>query len=493
MTVDNQHQFNFNKASGLKIQIPKNSSIWYYYNLFFSDDIINLIVVETNRNAEQFLLSNRPSKSSQFLKWIPTNFEEIKKFIGLLLWMGLVELPSIESYWSKKQMYSNNVAGNVMPKNRFELLLQFWHFADNEKAPEGDKIYKIQDLIKKLVQNFQNVMEPGELMAVNETMIPFRGRLTFKQYIPRNAYEYGIKLFKICESNGFTYNIEVGKQQTDNKDSACKVVMNLCKPFLNEGRTIVTDNYYTSLTLANKLLKKKTHLVGTLRRDRVKLPKIFEKKLKAGEIVGKENLDGIIIVRWHDKRDIALLSTKHNFNMIDTGKKNKKNEIELKPKIIIDYNIAKMGINLSNKLSCYCSPVCKSVRWYHKVAIEVLLGISVANALIVYKKNNLQETNMSITKFREMLVDELLNLNQRVVTGNSFSLPKRPQKHKFEETMVKDARNRKIRKRCSHCYYVNASVLGSIKASANTKRVSTYCSTCNVYTCMECYNKIHVN
>jgi len=63
-----------------------------------SDYIIKLIVFETNRNAEQFLSKIRLSKPSRFSKWVPTNYNEIKKFIDLLLWMGLAQMPSIESY-----------------------------------------------------------------------------------------------------------------------------------------------------------------------------------------------------------------------------------------------------------------------------------------------------------------------------------------------------------------------------------------------------------
>jgi len=88
VTGDYQKQFVFNKNPGLKIYIPENASVWYHFNLFCSDDIIELIVIETNRNAEQFLSKIRLSKASRFSKWVPTNYNEIKKFIGLLLWMG---------------------------------------------------------------------------------------------------------------------------------------------------------------------------------------------------------------------------------------------------------------------------------------------------------------------------------------------------------------------------------------------------------------------
>lgn len=127
-------QFVFDKIPGLKVDIPENVSVWYYLNLFISNDIIVLIVVETNRNADQYLSKVRISKSSRFSKWTPTNFDEIKKFIRLIMWFGLFDMPSIECYWSLKARYANKVACNTMSRNRFELILRFWHFADNENT-----------------------------------------------------------------------------------------------------------------------------------------------------------------------------------------------------------------------------------------------------------------------------------------------------------------------------------------------------------------------
>jgi len=473
-------------------------SVWYYLNLFISDDIIELIVVETNKNAHQYLSKVRLTKSSRFSKWKPTDFDEIKKFIGLLMWFGLVQMPSIESYWSSKSRYTNQVAKNTMSRNRFELLLRFFHFSDNEKAPQGDRIYKIRDLIDRVVKNYHEIMEPGEYLAVDESMVPFRGRLIFKQYIPGKAHKYGVKLFKICEVNGYTYDIEVyaGKNQVDGKGLACKVVMDLSRPYLNNGRTLVTDNFYTSLTLANELLKNDTHLVGTLRSNRVKLPEVMKAKLNKGQIIGKENTDGIVVAKWRDKRDVSMMSTKHNLDLVDTGKKNKNNEPIFKPKIIIDYNKGKAGIDLSDQYSSYSSPIRKSIRWYHKVATEILLGTSVVNAFIVYNLHKGDNKNITITNFREMLVDELLGLDQPTTTTDTLSTTtsrNRGIKHKFEESTEKDNRNRKIRKRCHHCYKIKSTTMGSEKASKETKKVNTLCSTCNVYTCIDCFNQKHMN
>jgi len=62
-------------------------------------------------------------------------------------------------------------------------------------------------------------MEPEEMMAVNETMVPFRGRLKFKQFFPGRAHKYGVKLFRLCGVSRYTYNIEMyaRKIQTDGR------------------------------------------------------------------------------------------------------------------------------------------------------------------------------------------------------------------------------------------------------------------------------------
>jgi hypothetical protein len=60
-----------------------------------------------------------------------------------------------------------------------------------------------------MIYNFQNVMEPDEDLAVDEILVTFRGRLGFKQYIPGKSHKYGVKLFKLCGTNGYTYNVQI--------------------------------------------------------------------------------------------------------------------------------------------------------------------------------------------------------------------------------------------------------------------------------------------
>jgi len=53
----------------------------------------------------------------------------------------------------------------------------------------------------------------------------------------------------------------------------------------------------------------------------VKGSEVTKAKLLPGQIVGKENSNGRVVAKWRDKRDVTMLSTCHNLNMVDTGKK----------------------------------------------------------------------------------------------------------------------------------------------------------------------------
>ena len=73
------------------------------YRHFISDEIISLMVRETNRYAEQHGQTQKLTKRSKTLQRRPTTNEEMFRFLGLILEMGLVQMPEIDYYWSKNK------------------------------------------------------------------------------------------------------------------------------------------------------------------------------------------------------------------------------------------------------------------------------------------------------------------------------------------------------------------------------------------------------
>ena len=125
------------------------------YKQIITDDIINLIVQETNRYAEQKISSVTVTRS-KLRQWVPMNKGEIEKFIGLIIYMGLVPLPDIQIYWSKSRIYRNELVPSTMSRDRFLLLLQMLHFCNNEE-PNVGKDLKIRKLVDMILVQYQSI------------------------------------------------------------------------------------------------------------------------------------------------------------------------------------------------------------------------------------------------------------------------------------------------------------------------------------------------
>jgi len=70
-------------------------------------------------------------------------------------------------------------------------------------------LWKIRDLFEIIRTNFSKFYNPSEYLAVDEVIVKFKGRILFKQYIQRKHKRFSIKMFKLCDSTGYTYNMNV--------------------------------------------------------------------------------------------------------------------------------------------------------------------------------------------------------------------------------------------------------------------------------------------
>ncbi len=68
------------------------------YRHFITDEIISLMVHETNRYAQQHLQAQELTQRSKTLQWKPATHEEMLKFLGIIIEMGLVQMPKVDYY-----------------------------------------------------------------------------------------------------------------------------------------------------------------------------------------------------------------------------------------------------------------------------------------------------------------------------------------------------------------------------------------------------------
>ena len=96
-----------------------------------------------------------------------------------------------------------------------------------------------------------------------------------------NPDKYGQKYWLALDKDskyvvhGFTY---VGRDENRSRDDRVsdQVIMRLLKPYLNKGRNVTTDNYFTSWELATELQKYKTSLMRTVNRIRKEVPGVIK-------------------------------------------------------------------------------------------------------------------------------------------------------------------------------------------------------------------------
>ncbi|XP_053989515.1 piggyBac transposable element-derived protein 4-like [Hylaeus volcanicus] len=233
----------FTSASGAKKtneKVRNCKTAEDFYALFVTDEMFEHISEQTNIYAAQSGIASQRTD-----KWTPTNKNEIKRLFGLIIWMGMVKLPSLRLYWSQDpSIFSQTFPRTIMSRDRFELLMRMLHFADNEAVDASNRLSKIQFIIDKLNKNFEKYHDPPEVLCINESLIPFRGRIIFRQYLKQKRHKYGIKIFKLCCGHGYTYYFHVytGKALDKENKTPSNVVMSLLKNLFHRGHTLCTDN-----------------------------------------------------------------------------------------------------------------------------------------------------------------------------------------------------------------------------------------------------------
>ena len=252
--------------------------------------------------------------------------------MGFMILMGLVKLPSIYDYWKKNDTYHYSPIASRITRDRFFELHRYLHFADNSTlappgSPEYNKLGKVQPIIDSLSQSFQEVYSPGKNVSVDEAMIPFKGRSSLKQYMPKKPVRRGIKVWALADSeNGYIANFQVytGKQgDSTEKGLRAKVVKTLTAPYVNSCRHVYFDNFFTGVDLLD-LQKSHLYGCGTVRTNRKGFPSELKPIVKKGmkergesktlQSVQSKNLTVSV---WQDNKPVTLVATNSNPTMED--------------------------------------------------------------------------------------------------------------------------------------------------------------------------------
>lgn len=160
--------------------------------------------------------------------------------------MAEVKKPTIQMNWSKRAVIETPIFRKTMPFRRFLQISRSLHFANNNTANKTDKLYKIKPVINFFNQTFKEVYTMQEDIAIDESLMKFKGRLSYKQFNPSKRARFGIKIYKLCESSsGYCYDFKIytGSDKINSSDNASEsVVQELSQSILHKGHTLYLDN-----------------------------------------------------------------------------------------------------------------------------------------------------------------------------------------------------------------------------------------------------------
>lgn len=161
----------FTGSKGPNADYSGFSPVEIFY-LYFAAAVWDLLATETNRYANQFMAA-KPGT----YHWAnnPTNINEMKAFVAILLAMGIKRLPQYHMYWATSAMLINRFFPSIMPRNRFQAILRFLHLADNlaPRRPQAprNKLVKLQPFLDITLPAFYSAYNPGQQLSPDESML----------------------------------------------------------------------------------------------------------------------------------------------------------------------------------------------------------------------------------------------------------------------------------------------------------------------------------
>jgi hypothetical protein len=391
-----------------------------WFRLFFTDELMNILVRETNRYSDQYFANNVLSPQSRARRWRHVTVEDMEVFLGLTILTGIVNKKGhISSYWSKDKVIATPFFNEAMARNRYQLINRFFHCADNDARPPDapDKLYKIRPVYNYLIDRFRTMYIPMEHISIDEGMLKWRGRLSFRTYNKDKPIKYGIKAYVLADSgNAYCWNMDIYHSQGH---TLRQTVLGLLTPVcMGKWYSLYMDNLYNSVELSEELLEEKVYTVGTLRGNRGE-PEIIRRsgqpggpRMEVGEVVSRDN-GQVMVLTWKDKKAVKCISTKHDASMQQIARRRKHGhgamERVMKPVPICDYNEHMAGVDLVDQMISYYPCTRKSLKWTKKV-IFWLLELSIHNAHVLYQIKS-HRKNISLYDFQLAIVRGLCRVD----------------------------------------------------------------------------------
>ena len=485
-----------------------------YFSQFFTQDLVDHIVFHTNLYARQEDVSTSFS----------INVQDLMVFLGLVIYMGVVPLPSIIDYWNTWTRISQ--VADYMSRNRFKAIRSTLHFNDNDQATGSkDRFFKIWPLFTKVTRELLKV-EETPVHSIDEVMVKYKGTRAgnLRQYMAKKPDKWGFKLFCRSSVDGFIHDILMYQGEStfechhmqlaaEEKDLCVtsKTVLVLVRTVKNPRLSAVyADNYFTSIGLAEYLREQYgCRYVGTARENRVGHPPIESVKAMDKKAVPKGKLhyvssEGVLVARWKDNSIVTILSTDVGIEPMKSVlryDRTAKKKVEVPcPEVVDRYNSRMGGIDKSDMLTHLYKTPYKARRYYMRL-FAYILDLVICNSWILYKRDCValkEKKVMPLKDFRLSVSFWLRSFKSFVpkVSRTSLGRPVVPVPKKGQRAVIPSVQSRQDATSLHMPLYVkNRQTCKYCSTKDQVHRSRWVCETCKVALCLSesrhCFSNFH--
>jgi hypothetical protein len=413
--------------------------------------------------------------------WSPTDSHELLAFIGVHIYMGIDTLPQRRMYWQADTRHPTVAA--VLSRDRFESLTRYLRVSPLEPgaAPRNPFSF-VRAFIAALNHCFPRHWNPGRHLALDESMVSFRGRSDIKQFVPGKPHPHGYKIWVLANEN-YMLQLQLYEGKAAAGPSIHDTVMQLTQLYCNNNHVLYCDTLFTSPTLLASLFNVGIRMCGSVKRNRIGMPSAAAltpaqlSGIPRGAHMQMQRGDATLCA-WRDKKLILLLYNHTDPSQLTSMQRWGEDGAIYQlgcPQAIHDYFHHARAVDVINQLHYSYLPGRKSRKCWTRL-VWWLIDICILNAFRLWQVQHSDESHLT---FRMQLARELMEC---------LPADRRPQRgargHPSAGALATD--------HYSTLVDVPADCIVCSKQPAARKRTNYFCEACHKHMCLgACFARHH--
>lgn len=164
-------------------QKMRDSAPLDFFNLFFDQNLMRMIVEQTNLYHDQ--TQGTVSKPSKQHPWLDVTIDEMYIFLAATMLISSTEKDKLVQYLSSGGLMKTAIFNESFSHHRYFAILRNLHFNHNDHKgqDDDDRRYKVNPVLYDLREKFSKSFYPYQNICIDESMLSPKGQLKFQHYI----------------------------------------------------------------------------------------------------------------------------------------------------------------------------------------------------------------------------------------------------------------------------------------------------------------------